>query len=461
VVYWLPLWFASCRCSGDAPHELKRPDASVPSDCQRDGSMLTLTASVDPNAPTPAEVDPTLELPFATEPGTAIALGEAFFATGLRHDARGAVALLARLRSGAEAGVVVELGRVLGDVAPPRLAGDGTDLVVAVQEPAADGHELRLARLNSAALDQPPLWRAGPHQPRNDSELFDVAVQAGQVVLVWEDWVAETKRGRVLAATFTLDAPESAAPAGVPLSGVTADAESPRVAARPGGFWAAWIVNAGSAARVYDPGADERGTPAGDQGSNYGVRHIEVVPLDGLGRVAGAARRLTPDNARIVGYDLTAGTAGNAWIAWRQDAPSPVTSGGRIFMTEVRLDGVGERVTVRQEDVGAGEPSWLPGGLGTPWLTFPDQLDGTLLMRVHALGAIDEPLRLEAALNGAAALAASGSNVFFAAPRGRAVELFSAHCGLGPPRVAPSAVLDAGAPKAAPTGAHPPAADAG
>jgi hypothetical protein len=424
--------------------------------------MLTLTASVGTDQPTPAELDPTIELPFATEPGTAIALGQAFFATGLRHDARGAVALLARLRSGHDAGVVVELGRVLGDVSPPRLAGDGSDLVVAVQEPAAGGHELRVARLNAAALDLPPLWRAGPHQTRNDSELFDVAVQAGQVVLVWEDWVAQSKRGRVLAATLSLDAAEPGAPEGVPLSGIAVDAEAPRVAVRPGGFWAAWIVNAGSAARIYDPGGDERGTPAADQGSNYGVRHIEVVPLDAMGRVAGLVRRLTPDNEHVVGYDLTAGTAGNAWIVWRQDAPSPVANGGRIFMTEVRMDGVAERVTVRQEDVGAGEPTWLPGGnVEVPWLTFPDQLDGTLLMRVHGLSAIDEPLRLEASLNGAAALAASGSSVFFAAPRGRAVELFSAHCGLGPARAPQVRALDAGVPKAASPGPHPRAADAG
>ena len=60
-------------------------------------------------------------------------------------------------------------------------------------------------------------------------------------------------------------------------------------------------------------------------------------------------------------------------------------------MAELRADGTEESTTVREEDVGAGEPTFLPaGGTASPWLTFPDAQDRTLLMRVDAQRGIRE-----------------------------------------------------------------------
>jgi hypothetical protein len=213
----------------------------------------------------------------------------------------------------------------------------------------------------------------------------------------------------------------------VSLPGV--DAEAPRVTARPGGFWLAWLVNGASAGsgRVYDPGEapNERATAA----SAYGARWLSIVALDLRGAPVGDSRRLTSRQERVVGYDLTTGPTGAAWVVWRQDAPTPGASGGRIAVAEVPPDGSAELHTIRDEDVGAGEPSWLFAGDDAPrWLTFPDARDRTLLLRAPTLRELAAPLRLGEELQGAGALAASGDRVLFAAPRGRSLEVFPASC---------------------------------
>jgi hypothetical protein len=167
------------------------------------------------------------------------------------------------------------------------------------------------------------------------------------------------------------------------------------------------------------------------------------VALDGAGRPAGEVRRLSAERARVVGYDLSTTAAGNAWLVWRQDAPSPGAAGGRVLMAEVQNDGAHAVLPVREEDVGSGEPSWLgAGAAAAPWLTFPDQRDRTLLLPVEYPLPIAPPLALDADLGAASALAAVGEHVLFARPRGRALELFVASCSAPPRPVA--AVRDGG-----------------
>ncbi len=401
-----------------------------------------------PRHPEPG-LDPGVDLPFSAEAGTAVALHDEFFATGLRHEARGSVAVLARLGAENAPTQIAELGRVHGDAAPPRLAVDGDDLVVVLQEATAGGHELRVGRIAGGALDALPSWRDGLHQTSSESNTFDLAAHSGHVVVVYDDWSASANHGRISSATLTTDGPAQAPVEGKVVSAKGVDAEAPRITARPSGFWLGWLVSpshAAGARRVYDP-SREADEPARSGSSAYGSRWLEVTPLDAFGQVAGDVLRITPRDERVVGYDLTAGPSGNAWVVWRQDAPTPGTSGGRIFMAEVRGDGSIEVLPVRDEDVGAGEPNWLWAGTGrAPWLTFPDALDRTLLLRVEGVRSLGATLRLGADMSGAAALAAAGERVLFAAPRGRAVELFPAVCQA--PSVGSSAA-DAGTPSPA------------
>jgi hypothetical protein len=221
------------------------------------------------------------------------------------------------------------------------------------------------------------------------------------------------------------------------------DAEEPRLVARPGGYWLAWLVDVASAqgrARTYDPGESEVAAAAGAgndnskvNGNANGARGIEVLALDATGQPAGNVRRIRTDSTRVVGYDLTANAAGNAWLVWRQDASSAGASGGRVLMAEVQSDGPHEIVPVREEDVGSGEPTWLAPAPAAelpwqPWLTFPDQRVRTLLVPMDDPHPASAPLRLAADLQGAAALAAVSGRVLFAQPKGGWLELFVAAC---------------------------------
>jgi hypothetical protein len=433
-----------CRCSSEPASTVAVVSAPAATpDCQRQGVLLTLAPSGAEGRPVDA-VDPSVELPFATEPGMAIAFAGGFYATGQRHESRGAVALLGRVGADDAPTQLIELGRVRGDVLPPRLASDGTDLWVVLQEATPNGRALRVGRFVRADLDRAPSWRPGPEQSNAESSGFDIAAQPGGALLVYDDWSAAANHGRILAAAFGAEPTDSGRIEGRVVSPAGVDAEAPRVTPRPGGFWLAWLVNAsgGGSGRVYDPGDEQNARAAA--GSAYGARWLSIVALDLQGKPAGDARRLTARQERVVGYDLTTGPSGDAWVAWRQDAPTPGASGGRIVMAEVPIDRSAEIRTLRDEDVGAGEPTWLFAGSDAPrWLTFPDARDRTLLLRVPGLRELGSPLRLGDDLEGAGALAASGDRVLFAVPRGRSLELFPAACAARAPRG--SALGDAGA----------------
>jgi hypothetical protein len=115
-------------------------------------------------------------------------------------------------------------------------------------------------------------------------------------------------------------------------------------------------------------------------------------------------------------------------------------------MAEVRIDrsSVNPIIrSIRDDDVGAGEPTWVvPATDGPRWLSFPDARDQTVLLRVESLGKTGLPLRLGPELEGASALAAQGEQLLFAVPRGRAIELFPATCKV--PERALEGLADAG-----------------
>ena len=420
---------AGCRCSSEPVDNVPTVNAAARAPhCVRDDVQLTLEPSSGSQS-VEAPLDPDIEQPFASEPGMALAFGREFFATGLRHESRGAVALLGRIGSGDSAPQLIELGHVRGDVLGPRLAADDDNLWVVVQEGTPRGRELRVGHYPAGNIGLPAAWRQGPEQGSAESSAFDIAAREGGALLVYDEWSASENHGRVLAASLHASAVEGPRLEGQPISPAGSDAETPRVAARPGGYWVAWLVNAsgGGTGRTYDP-ANEQDERAG-AGAAYGARWLSIAPLDSSGKLSGEVRRVTNRRDRVLGFDLATSPSGSAWLAWRQDAPTPGASGGRVYVGEVGADAKREPRLVREDDVGSGEPAWLAArGDGVRWLTFPDGRDRTLLMRVGSLQAITAPLKLGSELEGAGALAASGGKVLFALPRGRAIELFAAAC---------------------------------
>jgi hypothetical protein len=418
-----------CRCSSEPVDDVPTVNAAARAPhCVRDDVQLTLEPSLG-SQPVEAPLDPDIEQPFASEPGMALAFGREFFATGLRHESRGAVALLGRLVPGDAATQLIELGQVRGDVLAPRLAADDESLWVVVQEGTPRGRELRVGHYPAGNIGLPAIWRQGPEQGSAESSAFDIAAREGGALLVYDEWSPIENHGRVLAASLQAAAAEGPRLEGQPISPAGSDAETPRVAARPGGYWVAWLVNAstGGSGRTYDP-ANEQDERAG-AGAAYGARWLSIAAVDASGKLSGEVRRVTNRRERVLGFDLATSPSGSAWLAWRQDAPTPGASGGRVYIGEIGGDASREPRLVREDDVGSGEPAWLAArGDEARWLTFPDGRDRSLLMRVGSLQAITAPLKLGSDLEGAGALAASAGKVLFALPRGRSVVLLSAAC---------------------------------
>jgi hypothetical protein len=433
------LWGSGCRCASDAPPRALRDAGAAEPRCRRENVLLTLAPSGSTGAPGEAELEANIELPFSVEAGASVALGSDFFVSALRHETRGAMALVARFSPGGGPGQILELQRLHGDVIAPRLAADSGDLVVALAEATSSGHDVMIGRLGAGSVDAPPVWQRALSRSNSDGGAYELGAQGGVALLVWDEWMADQKHGgvRVLALPRTFAAePSPAAPRPKWVSRPGVDAEAPRISPRVGGFWLAWIANtldartARARARIYDP-ADETGAEAGahkDRASAPAGRHIELVPLDGAGEPMGEVMRLGSGTQNVVGFDLASSPSGRAWVAWRQGAFAAAAPGGELFVAEVGNDGAQTLLSVRDSDVGAGEPSWVSGTSRTAWLSFPNADDVTVL------ASVEEPLRLGApwtfdrALWGAAALAASDTRVLLAAPRGRALELFSAVC---------------------------------
>lgn len=421
-----PAILTGCRCNAEAPRSVALEDGGAAvATCRRGTLQLTLSRNEARRVGT-EELDPGVELPFAPEPGMGLGLGAQLFATGLQHTPAGSVAVLVQVAPDSEPRLH-ELAELHGDAAPPRLAVDGAELIIAVSEANASGQELRVTRASSGALGAPLTWRSAPPQARDESNGFDLASRNGRVLVVWDEWRAAEKHGVVLSAAIPLDPGVPAPVRGRAVSGPGIDAEGPRISARPGGYWVAWLVNerqGAEGARVYDPG-ELSGGPRG----GYGDRGIEVLALDDDGATLGSPLRVATGSGGIAGYDLATSPEGNAWLVWRQGVPSPGASGGQIVMAEVRAGGSFDVGPLDILSVGSGEPTWLPApDRGAPWLTLGDEQDRTLLMRVARAFEPSAPMTLGPDVAGAAAIAENGTRLLFAAPRAGSLEFFAAEC---------------------------------
>lgn len=421
-----------CRCSEEPAPKPARAEQADVTFCGRGAGQLTLSPR---DASSDDRWGDVSDLPFSVEVGVGAALARDFFVTALRSEAQGSSELLARLGGRAQESEVIELGRVRGDAAPARIAASGAELVVGVLEPAAGERKLRLGRLQR---DPPPSavrWGAELAQGNDESSAFDLALGEGRVVVVaWDDWNGSGKHGDIHIASLALDA-LAAPPQTTVVSAAGHDAEAPRLAQRPGGYWLAWLVSAGRAgiATSPQPRAPLTGTleePAVADPLLFGERWIELVALDAAGVALGKAVRVTSNGRRVLGFDLTTGTDGQAWLVWREDAASVLAPGGSVVLGIVR-DGVTTEHLIDDQEVGAGVPSWLSSdtSLSTRWLSFAGRGELARVLPIERPGETPAALVLGKSLRDATPLAVSAPDILFAAPRARSIELSVATCG--------------------------------
>jgi hypothetical protein len=397
------------------------PQLEEPSRCrQLPGFSMTLSPEAvdEPAEPQATEAgDDDALLPFGVELGTAVATPWGFAAAGIRGAGQAFVALVTehdRRR--------VDLGVLHGDAETPALAAAGDDLLVALRSTDAAGFTIKLARVGR---EGGPTWGYELSKLGKSVTGLDVAVNGKLSLLAFQS--EEKGTSKLWLGSLSLDALKE--PFEVKALDVK-DAEMPRVLARPGGFWLAWVrmLSEAKTPGKTAPSGSSAEDPEERELLEVGLRVIEVVKLDERGRAQGAPLRVGTPRPQVLLFDVAVLAAGGLLVAARSDSAAPGAEGGAILLSEVGPDGSVHEDRIEDDDVGVGAPvllvdanSKLPG----PWLSVGAPNDGTRLglVRGQSTTLLADPL-----LGNAEVLAVSGGSFLTQRGRGRAAELRALSC---------------------------------
>lgn len=400
------------------------------------------------------EEQPDQLAPFAVELGRGAAVDGGFAAGALREGEAGAVAMVAFVGADGSGGRLVRLARSRGDLEPPAVAGAGKGVIAAMLEPNAAGRAIRVAKVEGEEVT----WGPELSEGRDESLAVDVAVSGERAVVVWDDVTSDGERSRIMMSSVDTASLRSVT-SPRPISAPKVDAEVPRVVARPGGYWLAYIARAEELAA---PDKDRKGAKKPKKalakgsevldedteapGERIAHQWIEVMPLDETGSPVASARAVTPRDGHVLALDLTLGDEGGALLAYRDNDTPSGSSGGKASVLLVGLGQVGEPRVVAGEDkdappgdaVGSGVPALLPG-----WLALSHVSGATRLAGLSARGEILDGLAPEESLGGGEPIAAGSGALLVAKPAGTAVKLTVLRCAPG------AAIPGPGAPGAA------------
>ena len=390
------------------------------------------TPSLDAGAPIeePDELEDDIT-PFAVEIGRG-AVYAGGFAAGARRDAEGgAIAMVATIGFDGSGGKLVRLGRSRGDLDPPVVTGVGDAVLAALLEPNASGRAIRIAKVRGDEVT----WGVELSEGRDESSALDLAASGARAVVVWDDVNADEKRSHVMLSSFDIATMRSVTSAR-PVSSPKTDADSPRLIARPGGYWLGYLARAdessGKKKNAKDPsnaGQKSGSKDEGDDESGEAIQNgwVEVMPLDENGAPTAAARAVTPRSGHALAFDLELGEDGAALLAWRDDDTPVGSTGGRLSSALVRLGGAVEVHVLAEESLGAGIPDLLPG-----WLVIGG-MGATKLGAIDLRGVLAGGLDPEPSLGTGEPLAATKDAILIAQPAGKAMRLGVVHCAPAPP----------------------------
>jgi hypothetical protein len=298
------------------------------------------------------------------------------------------------------------------------LTSKGSLLAVGLLDSESAGRRLRLGKISEGSVT----WTSSFEQGRDESFAFDLAIGASRAIAVWDDDARDPERGVIRVATVsasTLLSPSLVRTVTLPQT----DAESPRVIARPGGFWIAWIARR----------PERTDDTAREPGEEAQYRWLEVAQLDENGAPLALPRRVTSIDGHVIAYTLRPGADGTAVLVYRDDDTPSGASGGSIARISVRADGtLTEVTTIAESSVGVGAPALVDG-----WMAVADASAETRLARVSPGGDLLDTLSSEPILGRGEVLAAAGDLLLVSRPRGASVRLFVTRCGESTFKAAP------------------------
>lgn len=352
----------------------------------------------------------------------------------------------------------IDVGASLGDDPPPalrlRLGGaqpqdkalyaaffarkTGADAGAAQKIPVGTPNvtrELAIAKLENNALG-PAIGTVQQHA--DESLAFDYAWTHGATapIVAWDEDapVPEGKLGadRGLVKVQILgEAARVASPEGT-------DAEAPRLVARPGGYWLAWIAKrperpgrapSGESAATKDDAGYELEGP----GEHRAFRWVEAVALDAKGKEASPVRRVTPERGHVVTFELTA-AAGAAFVLAQDEGASSEGAGGRIVRHPLDEGAAGAKEkaeVIHLADAGVGHALaelTLPSLGGPRWVAWTDTAERVHVAPITADLKTSGPGSLEPAFEGARLLATGAGNTVYAAVMTQGVSIRRFSC---------------------------------
>ena len=358
---------------------------------------------------------------FGAEISRAVALPSGF-AVGVRHDTgSGAHAAIATIVHDAATGTLIDLGRSRGDFDAPLVVPLGAGWLAGLLEPNASGSTLRIGA--SRGSDEPK-WVLELEQGRDESLAFDLAPGPKAVIVAWDEVTRDGNLARVLWSALSADGttivrrPSAA-------SSDRVDAETPRLVAKTGGFWLAYIARKVIETPKDDDDAALERNPKGDREAAEKIdpSWIELMPLSETGEATGPARAVTPREGHALTFDLAATDDGAALLVWRDDDTPLGSHGGRVSVLTVLPSGGTDAQLLAEKDVGSGSPTLLRG-----WVALANAAGRAMLAPIGPNGAITGELRIEPAIGVGEPLVAVGVHVLTATSVGTAIDLSVVEC---------------------------------
>lgn len=196
----------------------------------------------------------------------------------------------------------------------------------------------------------------------------------------------------------------------------TSDAEAPRLLARRGGYWLAWLARRPEVVEDAGPNGALEGP-----GERRAYRWVELVALDLRGEPKSPVRRVSPEKGRVASFDLAAGEPSPGHDAQlvllvQDEAAHSEGAGERLVRYAINGDAV-ESADLLDGGIGHGLAELLPaagdGGAGR-WLVFSDAQEHAHLVPLGTTLRLTAPATAEPSLDGARIVASAPPDVLYA-----------------------------------------------
>lgn len=414
------VWGAGCRSKPNEP-ALEIKDADPTSRQEVDAAPLLAAPRCEMSTEAVALAAP--------EKSSELSIGEAIVtpsgvAVGiLRAAAKGRVASVASVSADFKSVSFVDVAPARGDDPPARPLLLGAQSFALAYEHAPK-RQITLFRTSAGKSETVASFA----DATDDSQAFDIATKNDTGLLAWDD-DAPGGVGVVKVAPLTA----SGGGAIVAISREGSDAEGPRVALRPGGYWVAWIARR---AEPLPEGGAERIEGAGE---NRTFEWLELAAVDPAGKRVGDVQRLTPQNGHLTSFDLVPSADGLDLFA-RDEGEAKDGEGAKLERISVHGDKAGPPAVVVKNGVGTGVPAASVSASGdtrTAWLTYVDLADHTRLLPLQPDPNSPPLPSLEPALEGGRVVLATlainplreGSSLLLALPTDEKRQIVRVFCG--------------------------------